>query len=184
MGNTTTIQLVSQLSICQKMLSASERSDSISSTSTSKLICRTVFSSKVLQDEHLFGGLGQDGHFLDLCIRETLMAGFRIGGYLVLQLNHSHTSLLHFDLSLSTFCLITTIFVFTSSNGPNGALTTCAAFWSVRSESSTQLRKLIGRGPRFPPWSLKSRPSCLPLFALKHGLSTRHAVLDLTCGLV
>ena len=44
--------------------------------------------------------------------------------------------------------------------------------------------KLIGCRPRSPPRLLKSRPSCLPLFALKRGLWRRHAGLDLTCGLV
>ena len=102
----------------------------------------------------------------------------------VLRTNHSYPSLLQPALFQSTFCLIPMSFVLTSDNGPGGAPAACAAFWSVCSEFSTQLRKLIGCRPRSPPRLLKSRHSCLPLFALKRGLSTRHAWLDFTCGLV
>ena len=31
--------------------------------------------------------LGHDAHHLSLCIRETLLVSFRIGGYLALRLN-------------------------------------------------------------------------------------------------
>ena len=107
-----------------------------------------------------------------------------LAGKIALRMNHSCPNLIHLALFLSTFFLITMSSVFTSDNGPGGDLATCAAFWSVSSESSTQLRKLIGCRPRSPPRLLKYRPSCLPLFALKRGLYTRHAGLDLTCGLV
>ena len=85
-----------------------------------------------------------------------------LAGRVVLRLNRSYPSLIHLALFLSTCCLISMSFVFTSENGPGSALTTCGAFWSVCSESS---RKMIGCRPRSPPRMLKSRPSCLPLIS-------------------
>ena len=109
-----------------------------------------------------------------------LQLAYLLAGRIVLRVNHSYPSLMHLALFLSTFCLISMSFVFTSDNSPGGAIANCAAFWSVCS----QLRKLIGCRPRSSLRLLKSRPSCLPLFALKRGLYTRPAGLDLTCGLV
>ena len=67
-------------------------------------------------------GLGHDAHHLSLCIRETLLVSFRIGGYLALRLNWSHISLLHLADSLTNFCSITMSFVCTLSNDPCAAI--------------------------------------------------------------
>ena len=76
--------------------------DSIPSTSTAKRFCRTVLSSKALVTTNT---------------TSFSAFSFRIGCFLVLQLNWSHVKLLHVALSLSTFCLITMSFVVTTSNG-------------------------------------------------------------------
>ena len=50
--------------------------------------------------------------------------GCLCNGRIVLRLNHSCPSLIHLALFLSTFCLISMRFVFTSDDGPGGALAT------------------------------------------------------------
>ena len=88
--------------------------------------------------------------------------------------------LIHLGLLLSTSCLISMSFVFTSRQRSWLRDRHLGGIWSVLS----QLRKLNGCRPSSPPRLLKSRPSCLPLFVLKRGLFTRDDGLDLTGGQV
>ena len=98
---------------------------------------------------HSFGSFfdGFRDHGLAAILLQLAYLVSSLAGRIVLRLSHSHLNLIHLALFLTTFCLISMSFVFTSDNCPGSALATCAAFWSVCS----QLRKLIGCRPRSPP---------------------------------
>ena len=102
----------------------------------------------------------------------------------VLRLNHSHSNLLHLALFLSTVCLSTMRFVFKSDRGPGGALARLCGFLVCVFGFLDAILKNDWLSSTSSASVVEISSVLLVIDCSHTRIATRHAGLDLTCGLV